>query len=177
MTLIDWYRNFWLVKLLTGWYQKFRNFWVPFRLFIFQLHQIGWNPLWFCFRLKIIVRESCCFYLLLFIFWSYSSLLLKNFGILKFSNHFHVLLLLFRKHSMSKNKKIGCSVWCRDAESEDASRQRKTCGVSKCPKCNFSTNSTRKLNIHIKNKRPSCQKNNFVGDIKHNQQSPNTHTP
>ena len=57
---------------------------------------------------------------------------------------------------------------------KDASRNPKNCGISKCPNCNFHTNSSDELNVHFKNKQCSCQNISLHADEKHIHESSKT---
>ena len=57
--------------------------------------------------------------------------------------------------SLKRNERVAWLDRGRDYTRKEASRHRRTCGVLKCPNCNFLTYSSKEMNFQIKMKHSS----------------------
>ena len=118
---------------------------------MFQLHQTGWNQIWFSFTSKKLI-EIFAVSVYFFPFLVLSSLLLKLLLLSKSPICSQVLSLLFKMQSLKKNENIENLVCGRDYTCKDAWTRRKTWGALKCSNWNFHIYSSEELNTYIKQK-------------------------
>ena len=118
---------------------------------MFQLHQTGWNLIWFSFTSKKLIEIfAVSVYFLPFLVLS--SLLLKLLRLSKSHICSQVLSLLFKMPSLKRNEKIEIFVCGRDYTRKNSWTRRKTWGVLKCSNCNFHIYTSEQLNTHMKQK-------------------------